>query len=263
MLIKNAKILFEMTFFESRRFAMFPTEVVASIMARLIEVTLYVTFWLIVGKYAGSGNVIPKEVISYYLIINGITAFFFTQIGIGSLIIKMIKFGELNQALIKPVSPLLVPWSQRAGRNILNMLLGGIQIIIGIIIAGGITLHAGILLPLVLFNTIVINLAFNFIVGTFGFYFTEAGGIKNTFVHIYNLCGGVLMPLFLMPTWVAAALQFTPFPAAQYQMAILLQGIYPVQAGFVCIGTLWAIALMIFAIWYWRHSLNRYEAIGI
>ena len=161
-----------MTLFESKRFAMFPTEVVASIMARLIEVTLYVTFWLIVGKFAGSGNIIPKEVISYYLIINGITAFFFTQIGIGNLIIKMIKFGELNQALIKPVSPLLVPWSQRAGRNVLNIILGGIQVITGVIIAGGLTFNAGLLLPFILFNTIVLNLAFNFIVGTFGFYFT-------------------------------------------------------------------------------------------
>ena len=71
------------------------------------------------------------------------------------------------------------------------------------------------------------------------------------------------MPLFLMPAWVASALQFTPFPAAQYHLAILLQGIYPVQAGFVFIGTLWAIGLMTFAIWFWRRSLNRYEAIGI
>lgn len=263
MLVKNAKILFVMTMFEARRFKMYPTEAAASVLSRLIEILFYVTFWLIVAEYSESTTIIPSQIISYYLIINGITSFFFTQLGIGSLMNRMIKSGNLNTVLIKPVSPLLVPWSQRAGRNFFNMTLGGIQVIIGVIIAGGLTFNAGILLPFILFNTIVLNLAFNFIVGTFAFYFTEASGIKNSAVHIYNLCGGVLIPLFLMPASVASALQFTPFPAGQYHMAILLQGVYTVQPMFVAIGCMWAVGLMAFAIWFWKYSLRKYEAIGI
>lgn len=263
MLLKNVKLLFTMTLFESRRFVMFPSEVFASILARLIDVTLYITFWLLVSKYAGSGNINPRQIISYYLIINGITSFFFTQLGIASQLIKLIKYGELNQTLIRPVSPILVPWSQRAGRNMLNQILGGVQVILGVIIAGGLTFHSGLLFPLVFINTVVLNLSFNIIVGTLGFYFIEAGGVKNTFVHIYNLLGGVLMPLFLMPVSVATALQFTPFPAAQYHMAMLLQGINPPSSGFVCIGLLWSVFLTAFAAWFWRRSLCRYEAVGI
>lgn len=252
-----------MTMFEARRFTMFPTEAAAAILARIFEMILYITFWLLVGKYAGSGNVSPTQVISYYLIINGITSFFFTGMGIGGMLIKMIKYGELNQVLIRPMSPLLVPWSQRAGRNLLNQIMGGLQVVAGVIIAGSVSVHAGLWLPVILLNTVVLNLAFNFIIGTLGFYFVEAGGIKNAFLHIYNLCGGVLMPLFLMPTSVATALQFTPFPAAQYHLAITLQGIYTVNGGYIVLGSLWAIALMAFALWFWRRSLQYYEAIGI
>lgn len=252
-----------MTLFEARRFTMFPTEAAAAILARLFEMVLYITFWLLVGKYAGSGNVSPVQVISYYLIINGIIGFFFTGMGIGSMLIKMIKYGELNQVLIRPVSPLLVPWSQRAGRNLLTQIIGGLQVIAGVALASSMSIHSSMWLPVILVNTLVLNLAFNFIIGTLGFYLVEAGGVKNVFVHIYNLCGGVLMPLFLMPTSVATALQFTPFPAAQYHLVIVLQGIYQVNGYFVVIGSLWAIALMTFALWFWHRSLRYYEAIGI
>lgn len=263
MLVRNTKLLAQMTLYEAKRFTMFPTEIAGSIIARLLEVTLYATFWLLVGKYAGSGDLDPKQLISYYLIINGITAFFFTQLGIGSLIIKMIKFGELNQVLIRPISPLLVPWSQRAGRNLLNVFLGGIQVVIGFLLINTDGISFSLLFPVVLLNTILLNLAFNFITGTVGFYVIEAGGFKNTFLHIYALCGGLLMPLFLMPTWVSNMLQLTPFPAAQYHLTILLQGVYQPSPGYVLIGSLWAGILMAFAIWFWRRSLARYEAVGI
>ena len=71
------------------------------------------------------------------------------------------------------------------------------------------------------------------------------------------------MPLFFIPVAVANALQiFTPFPAAQYQLTIFLQGQYPLNNWFVLIGSVWAILLIIFALKFWKYSLSKYEAIG-
>lgn len=261
--MKNFRILVIMTFHEARRFKMYPTEAMAVVLSRIFEMLLLITFWLIIAKYATNSTVDPKQIISYYLIINGITTFFFTQLGIGSLIIRTIKSGYLNHILTLPISPLIVPWSQRAGRNGLGLIIGGIQVVAGVILAGGLSSAMLPYAPIILFNTIVLNLAFNFIVGTFAFYLGEASGIKNTTVHIYNLCGGVLIPLFLMPVSVANLLQFTPFPAAQYHMAIMLQGSYVVEPKYIFIGFIWAIIAMSFALWFWRVSLHKYEAIGI
>lgn len=252
-----------MTLYEARRFKMYPTEAAAVVMARVIEMILLITFWLLVAKYATNSTIVPSQIISYYLIINGITTFFFTQLGIGSLIIRAVKSGYLNQILILPINPLVVPWSQRAGRNGLGLIIGAIQIVIGVVLAGGLPTTMLPYAPLILFNTIVLNLAFNFIVGTFAFYLGEASGIKNATVSIYNLCGGLLIPLFLMPVSVANYLQYTPFPAAQYHMAILLQGTYSIDVKYIVIGFFWSFVVMGFALWFWKISLRRYEAIGI
>ncbi|MBP7820664.1 ABC-2 family transporter protein [Candidatus Saccharibacteria bacterium] len=262
MYIKNAKLLYFMVAFEARRFQAFPIEIIASVARRIIEITLYITFWLIVSNYS-SANINSRDIISYYLIITGITSFFFTQLGAGSQLISIIKTGELNQILIKPMPALLSPFSTRAGRNIINYAWGGLQIVAGIIIAGGIGDSNWLLFPLILINTFLINIALNIFVGTLGFYFIEAGGIKNVVVHITTICGGLLIPLFLMPQNISNALQiFTPFPASQYQMAIFLQGKYPLNSWFVLIGLIWAIVLILASLKFWKYSLRHYEATG-
>jgi ABC-2 type transport system permease protein len=262
MFFKNTKMLWVLILFEAKRYKAFPTEIVAAIASRLIELALFITFWLLVSKYSGATNIAPTDIISFYLIIGGIQSFFYTEFGIGSELIKLVKYGELNQVLIRPIEPFLVPWSQRVGKSFINFIFAALQIAIGVVIAGGLRGTAWLLLPIVLFNTFVINLAFNMILGTLSFYMVEANGVKNTFSHIARLCGGQLIPLFLMPVGIATALQFTPFPAAQYQLAILLQGNHELDLGFVAIGLLWAIALIVFARFFWKRSLRRYEAVG-
>ena len=262
MLIKNIKLFGELTLFEAYRYRVYPSELLSILTRRLIELSLYISFWLIISQYSTT-KISTQDIIGYYLIINGLTSFLFTQMGAGSDLIQKIRTGELSQVLIKPMPALLSPFSSRTGKNFINLTLGFIQIIVGVIVAGGIQGSNYFLLPILLFNALVINVSLNIILGCFGFYFIEADGIKNMFLHIINLCGGVLMPLFFMPVAVANALQiFTPFPAAQYQLTIFLQGQYPLNNWFVLIGSVWAILLIIFALKFWKYSLSKYEAIG-
>lgn len=262
MLIKNIKLFGQLTLFEAYRYRVYPSELLAIVARRITEVTLYITFWLIISRYS-TVTISAQGIIGYYLIINGLTSFFFTQMGAGSDLIKQIRTGELNQVLIKPMPALLSPFASRTGKNFINLILGLLQVVIGIIIAGGLGNSNYYLLPVLIFNALVINIALNIILGCLGFYFIEAGGIKNMFLHIISLCGGVLMPLFFMPTAVANALQiFTPFPAAQYQLTIFLQGQYPLNYWFVLIGFFWAIATMFLALKFWQFSLSKYEAVG-
>lgn len=262
MLVKNIKLFFLLTFFEAKRFQAYPTEIVASIARRSIEITLYITFWLIVSEYSTTA-INGRDIVSYYLIITGITSFFFTQLGAGSQLVQLIKTGELNQVLIKPMPALLAPFSIRAGRNLINYIWGALQIVAGMIIAGGIGSSNWALFPVILLNTVLINIALNIFVGTLGFYFIEAGGIKNVVMHIISICGGLLIPLFLMPENISKALQIlTPFPAAQYQLAIFLQGKYPLSITFVFIGLAWGLVVFFGSIKFWNFSLQRYEGTG-
>lgn len=263
MNLRKVHLVVAMGWFEAQRFRAFPLEVIASLATLIIESLLFIVFWLLVGKYAGTGALNQRDIISYFLIMSGMTPFFFMGFGIGSQIIRLIKSGELNQVLIKPVNPLIYPWTFRMGRNAISMLFGLVQILAGIVVAGGVTGRALPFLLPVLINMAIINAAFNIFIGTMGFYLVEAAGVKNAFVHLARFCRGELMPLFLMPASVATWLQFSPFPASHYHLAIALQGERLPEWRFVLIGFVWAVVLMAVALLFWRRGLRHYEAVGI
>lgn len=263
MILKKVKLLASMVAFEAQRFKTYPLEVFFGVLSRIGETALYITFWILVSRYAQSGTIDLRQIVSYYLIVNGMIPFFYQGFGIGGMTIKLIKSGELNQILIRPINPIVYPYAIRTGRNLINLSFGMAQIVVGMIIAGGIPSSSLPMFVPVLLNTFLINMAFNIIIGTTAFYTTEGLGIRNAFQLTAELLRGSLIPLFLMPANIATALQFTPFPASQYHLATVLQGSNMPSWGFVGIGSLWAISLMTLAVWFWHRGLRKYEAIGI
>jgi ABC-2 type transport system permease protein len=258
----QAKLLWSMCLFEAQRFRAYPLELVASVFSRFAETALYTSFWLIVASLS-SGDIAPLDIISYYLIISGLIPFFNLNLGVAALTIEHIKSGELSQTLLKPVSPILFPWAARMGRSMFNYLVGAVQIVVGMVLIGGIKTEALPFLLPVLFNVICINAAFNIFVGALGFYFVEARGLKNTALHIASFARGEKMPLHFMPQGFASFLLLTPFPASQYHLAILLQGVRLPTWGDVLIGCAWSVALLFGATAFWKHALRRYEATGL
>lgn len=260
--ISQVKLLWFMCVFEAQRFRAYPLEMVASLLSRLAEAALYATFWIIISQFGG-GNISLHDIVGYYLIISGITPFFYSGFGIATQAIEMIKSGELTQTLIRPVNPILYPWAVRTGRNLVNLLFGLVQVVAGMIISGGITPQALPFLLPVLINTMLLNVSFNLMLGTLAFYFTEARNLKNTVYHITTFARGEKMPLHLMPPWLSQFLLLTPFPASQYHLAILLQGTRLPTWTDVLIGCAWSVILLLLAIKFWQRGLRKYEAVGI
>lgn len=264
MLIKNAKLLFVMTVFETKRLSMFPTEVLALIISRMLDLVMLIAFWSVVAKYAPNNTIDIRQIISYFLIKNGISTFFFTEFGIGGLMLKLIKAGGLSQLLLRPCSALLAPWAERIGRNSVGNAIGFLQIVGGVVLVQNIGGSPPWVYVAVVISTLAINLSFNFILGTLGLYFVEASGVRNMFRHVSRLLGGGLMPLYLMPAGVAHFLQLTPFASSGYTLTLLLQGSDKLpEPPYIIIGLVWSVVLMWFALWFWRRSLAQYEAIGL
>jgi ABC-2 type transport system permease protein len=263
MQFTQLRLLFSMCWFEAQRFKAYPLEIVGSLAARLSEAALYITFWLIVSQFSANQTIKLLDVVSYYMIITGLIPLFYIGYGIAAQMIDMIKTGELNQVLIKPVNPLLYPWARRTGRNLINTTFGLLQASVGIYLMGGIPARAWPFLIPVLFNTILLNAAFNISIGALGFYITEARQLKNAILLLASFARGERMPIYLMPAHIVGFLMLTPFPASQYHLAILLQGVrLPVWQD-VWIGTIWGIALFSASLWFWKRGLRRYEAVGI
>jgi ABC-type uncharacterized transport system permease subunit len=252
-----------MCWFEALRFRAYPLELVASLVARLAEATLYIVFWLIVSELSGATDIHPTDIVGYYLVITGLTPFLFAGFGVGAMAIDHIKSGQMSQTLVRPLNPILYPWANRVGRNSINLLFGLAQVAVGMVISGGVSQEALPYLLPVLFNAILINAAFNIIIGSCAFYFTEARGIKNAALHVASFARGEKMPIHFMPPGLAGFLLLTPFPASQYHLAIVLQGNRVPVWGDVLIGALWGVALLIGGVWLWQRGLRRYEAVGI
>lgn len=263
MYIAKAKLLWFMCAFEALRFKAYPHEIIAGIVGRIGETALYVTFWFIISAYATNGGIDMLTIVSYYLIASGLNSFLYLGMSVASRTMKLIKLGELNQILIRPVSPFLYPLALATGRSAVNLIFGLVQIIIGVILIGGLKIHLLPMLIPVLIGAWILNVAFNMIIGTFAFYLTEAEGIKNGFYFTARLLRGEMMPLYLMPVGFAHALQLTPFPASQYYVVVLLQGINIPSWQDIAIGLAWVPVVLAFAVWFWKRGLKTYEGVGI
>ncbi len=251
-----------MCIFEAGRFRAYPHEIAAGIFARLAEVALFSSFWIVVSQLSNAG-IDARDVLGYYFIITGLTPFFYAGFGIGGLTNDMIKSGELNQSLIRPISPIIHPWAIRTGRNIINLMFGLVQIAVGIFVAGGLQPEGlPMLLPVIL-NAAALNASFNILVGAMGFYLTDGRNLKNAFLHVASFLRGDRMPLYLMEPGFAQLLMLTPFPASMYHLTMLLHGSHMPAWSDILIGSAWAIALLLASVRIWKFGLRRYEAVGI
>ena len=196
------------------------------------------------------------------MIITGLSPLFYTGFGIAGMTVDMIKSGELNQTLIRPINPILHPWALRTGRNAVDICFGLAQVTIGIIITGGMQTEALPYLLPVLVNTAAINAAFNITIGALGFYLTDGRGFKNAFLHLAGFMRGEKMPIYLMQPQFVSFLMLTPFPASIYHLTLILKGGVP-HWGDVAVGSAWAVGLLFFAIILWRRGSKKYEAVGI
>jgi ABC-2 type transport system permease protein len=252
-----------MCWFEAQRFRAYPLELFANIFGRIAEATLYGTFWIVVAQFTAPGSINPIDIIGYYMIITGLSPLFYTGFGIAGLTNDMIKSGALNQALIRPINPIIYPWALRTGRNAVDIVFGIIQVIIGVSITGGLQTEALPFLLPVLFNTAALNASFNILLGALGFYLTEGRGFKNAFLHLASFLRGEKMPIYLMQPAFIEILMLTPFPASIYHLAVTLKGTHLPEWQDVLVGSIWAVVLLFAAVRVWKTGLKKYEAIGI
>lgn len=262
-MLSRIKLWAAMTWFEAQRFKAYPVEIAAGIFGRLAEITLYATFWLVVAQFSAPGNISALNIISYYLIISGLTPFFYSGYGIAGMTIDMVKSGELSQTLIKPINPIFYPWAMRTGRSFINIGFGALQVIAGLILSGGMRPAALPFLVPVLLNTAMLNAAFNIMIGATAFHLVDSRGLKNAFLHLSSFLRGERMPIYLMTPGFAHVLMLTPFPASLYHLAILFQGSHLPEWNDVIVGSVWAVGLLFFSVKFWQAGLKKYEAVGI
>lgn len=255
----NCQLFFLIVKMEASRYTHYPFEFFFGFINRFTAIILLALFWYIVAQ-TSDGNLDANQLLYYYLIVGGLTQISFGRLGVGSSMIKKVKFGLLNADLIRPIEPFFYQYAKHTGWLIQSFVLAAILLVAGVVLNGAPInpAQAGV----AIISLFLLNISFNKLIACISFYVVEASGIKNTFTHVLSLLQGFLIPVSLMPEQVQMIIFASPFAASLYLPAIVLLG-EAVLWSHLMIGLLWGVVLFVLSNMLWRHSLKSYEAVGI
>ena len=232
----------------------------------VIQTVFILYLWIAVyGSGGNIGNYSFQELFTYYilqLIIYQVATTFISWD-----IIQEIKDGNFSQYLLKPVNYFKWQFTN-------NFSFKAAEIVFSIfgLIAVVLATQKYLLPPdsiFTLFHTIVLTffsaiLSFllEFIIGITAFWIVNAYNFRML-INIFNrLFSGSVIPLTLLPGPLIIISQFLPFPFLSYVPVQVYLGkinIVNAYAGMI----FWIIFMAIFAHYYFKLSIKRYEAVGV
>ncbi len=259
------RIYFDIVRFSFLRFFAYPYEIIASVLKRVIEILFLIMFWSLIAKESG-GQINISQIISYFFISMGIRDLVMSHWGsFGGEIASLIKSGQINNYLIKPVSIIPTLYSISLGKNGMRILLAFINLIIGLMVYPPKGIVSFVLFIFFFISAWWISFAYNLFQGTLFFHLADASGVRNALNNIVRVFSGELVPLYLFPLALGQFVRFTPFPSMIYGPTVALSTNVINQGVVVnlCISIFWAIFLNIIVYIFWKKSIKTYEAIGI
>ncbi len=110
----------------------------------------------------------------------------------------------------------------------------------------------------------LITFSILFALGALAFFVTKTMALLSLYFLLSSLFSGYLLPLALLPGWIARAAEVLPF---RYTLSVPVElmtrshGLGEIAA--LMLGQLgWAVASLVVALWAWRRGIKRYEAVG-
>ncbi len=247
-------------------FFQYKSEMIAHVLKKVITPIFFVLLWYVISQ-SSEIEIDMKEIISYYLIASGVNQILMARWGDFSSILgkQMIKQGNLNSLLIKPVNPALYTLAIAIGKSYFGYILSILFIVLGLIINPPLSIFAvfsGILFMIVGF---CVSYAFNIFESAIFFYVPDGDGFRSTINHIKSLLGGLYIPLKYFPINLKSIVEVLPFSTMIYLPTIAFRFNEPNLEffKFLIISLIWAIVLNILSFYFWKFSLRRYDAVGI
>ncbi|MFH1175325.1 MAG: ABC-2 family transporter protein [bacterium] len=265
MRANKAKVYYEVAKFNFYRILAYPWEIVAFFVSRIIILGFLAIFWYAISK-SNRGSFDFRQLTAYFLVAQSVRDLTFsTSTRLGNVIRKTIKYGEINNVLIKPVSEIKFLLAEFIGENGAQIFFAILGLIAGLVILPPKNVSNLIGFALFLILTFLISIGINIYIGLLAFHSPEAGGIQNVFNNFNRVLCGTLIPLVYFPEFWRKMLMFTPFPALAFTPTYILQN----QLGFsqifqiFAVGIFWAVFLIFSSNYFWKKSLKKYEGIGI
>jgi ABC-2 type transport system permease protein len=103
-----------------------------------------------------------------------------------------------------------------------------------------------------------------FVLGTLAFFVTRTMALTNLYFALFSLFSGYLLPLPLLPGWIADIAAASPF---RYMLSVpvelMTRSLERAEIAKMLLGQLgWATAALAGALWIWRRGVRHFEAVG-
>lgn len=236
----------------------------------LVTPLLMILFWRGAtsgGKVIGNGWTFSYLTTYYFLVVVG-NAFLMShrEEDVGVLDIQE---GNLSAYLLKPFSYYLIQLFDELPYRFMQGIYGVIALIFCFIFMGRSLTFVqdpeGILLcSIIAITAYLLSLTFKIVIGFLAFWLTEIKGLFEVIEVILTVFAGYLLPIALLPDWLAHFASFLPFPYMLYYPIIAVEGKLPT------ITLLWVLLMQI--IWLsifgllckmlWKYGVRRYSGVG-
>ena len=110
----------------------------------------------------------------------------------------------------------------------------------------------------------LITFSIMFAVGALAFFVTKTMALMSLYFLLFSLFSGYLLPLALLPGWLASVAEVLPFRyTLSVPVELMTRSHERGEVIVLILGQLgWAVASLAAALWTWRRGIKHYEAVG-
>ncbi|HWU89381.1 MAG TPA: ABC-2 family transporter protein [Kofleriaceae bacterium] len=110
----------------------------------------------------------------------------------------------------------------------------------------------------------LITFSILFALGTLSFFVTKTMALLNLYFALFSLLSGYLLPLPLLPGWIADVARVAPFRfMLSVPVELMTRSLAGAELAELLLGQLgWAAAGLAAALWMWRRGVRHFEAVG-
>lgn len=246
----------------------YKSDYIGALVFRLLSSFVMIFVWITVFANTGAtaiGGFTLTEMYLYFFLVNALVIFTYNNTPSYSMQ-NDVQSGNITTSLIRPLGyPTQVFFNTLAinSLGLLSIVLPSMAIIIVIgHIAVSPMAFAFFIAEILLAYAITTLLSF--IIGTLSVYFINIWGLISVTNAVYFLLGGGVMPLNLLPSWASGILLLLPSQLSLYAPAATLLGMLSessmVQS--IAVGAVWAVALFVFSIVWWRMASKKITSAG-
>lgn len=258
----SLSIIFRIARFYSAEFWTYPLETLALVVRRVFMVGLLVLFWHLVAQ---DNDIEGLQILPYILIASGVQ---FLTVGQNFRqahdISDDVKFGRLNNLLVKPIGELRYEMGAYLGRNVFEVVFSVANIGLGLWLASDVGVGNLGLFVLALIPALVIGYAMNIATASAAFWLVETTYFRLLVYFMLRIISGMFIPLTFFAGTLGMLLQYAPFAQVAFVPSFVMTGDDMGKAVLlVAVGFIQAPIALKMAYMLWAKGLRRYEAVGI